>query len=255
MIYHCRTLPYQQTHFFSKLVTDYVEQNEHLQQFYTYQPNINGILKAIENKQKNYNNRTTLVNYFTQQYANNNATSAQLKHIELLKNENCFTVTTAHQPNIFTGPLYFIYKIFHAIKMANDLSEQLPAYNFVPVYYMGSEDADLDELGNITLQQKKLIWNTQQTGAVGRMKVDKDFIRMINEIEGQIAVNPFGKELSDIFRNSYTLDTSIQEATFNLVNTLFGKYGLLVVIPDNADLKRSFIPVVEKELTKQFYEK
>lgn len=255
MIYHCRTLPYQQTHFFSKLVTDYVEQNEHLQQFYTYQPNINGILKAIENKQKNYNNRTTLVNYFTQQYANNNATSAQLKHIELLKNENCFTVTTAHQPNIFTGPLYFIYKILHAIKMANDLSEQLPAYNFVPVYYMGSEDADLDELGNITLQQKKLIWNTQQTGAVGRMKVDKDFIRMINEIEGQIAVNPFGKELIDIFRNSYTLNTSIQEATFNLVNTLFGKYGLLVVIPDNADLKRSFIPVVEKELTKQFSEK
>jgi bacillithiol biosynthesis cysteine-adding enzyme BshC len=139
--------------------------------------------------------------------------------------------------------------------MANDLSEQLPAYNFVPVYYMGSEDADLDELGNITLQQKKLIWNTQQTGAVGRMKVDKDFIRMINEIEGQIAVNPFGKELIDIFRNSYTLNTSIQESTFKLVNTLFGKYGLLAVIPDNTDLKRSFIPVVEKELTKQFSEK
>lgn len=252
MNFDCSSLPYKQTGFFSKLVADYIEQNAFLQDFYNYPHNLNGIKEAIQNKQKSYTNRSVLVDYFKKQYQNTNATDAQLSNISLLSNGNSFTVTTAHQPNIFTGPLYFIYKIVHAIKMANDLQTQFSDYSFIPVYYMGSEDADLDELGNITIQQKKLVWNTNQTGAVGRMKVDKDFIRMINEIEGQIAVNEFGKELIDIFRNAYTLNDNIQQSTFNLVNTLFGKYGLLVLIPDNADLKRSFIPIVEKELKEQF---
>lgn len=251
----CNSLPYKQTGFFSKLVTDYIEQNAFLQPFYNYAPNINGVKEAIQNKQKSYTNRKVLANYFKEQYQNTNKTESQSHNINLLSKENCFTVTTAHQPNIFTGPLYFIYKIIHAIKMANDLREHLPDYTFVPVYYMGSEDADLEELGNISIQQKKLVWNTNQTGAVGRMKVDKDFIRMINEIEGQIAVNEFGKELIDIFKSAYVLNNTIQQSTFDLVNSLFGKYGLLVLIPDNADLKRSFIPIVEKELKEQFSEK
>ncbi|MFX8381803.1 bacillithiol biosynthesis BshC, partial [Acinetobacter baumannii] len=78
--------------------------------------------------------------------------------------------------NIFTGPLYFIYKILHTVKLAEELKTAVPENNFVPVYYMGSEDADLDELGFINLNGEKLIWNTKQTGAVGRMRVDKAFI-------------------------------------------------------------------------------
>ena len=255
MKYHCTFLPYKQTTFFSNIVTDYVEQTQQLQAFYTYSINILGIQKAVENKSKSYTNRSIIVSYFNEEYANKSITEKQKNNIKLLNNENCFTITTAHQPNIFTGPLYFIYKILHAIKMANDLNEKLPQYKFVPVYYMGSEDADLDELGNISIQQKKMVWNTKQTGAVGRMKVDKNFIQLINEIESQIAVNSFGKELIEIFRNSYKLNNSIQHSTFELVNTLFGKYGLLVLIPDNINLKRAFVPTIEKELREQFSEK
>ncbi len=89
-----------------------------------------------------------------------------------LSQENTFTICTAHQPNIFTGHLYFIYKILHTIKLAEELSTQLPEYNFVPVYFMGSEDADLDELDHVVVDGKKYKWETKQTGAVGRMKVD-----------------------------------------------------------------------------------
>ena len=50
----------------------------------------------------------------------------------------------------------------------------------------------------------------------------------------------------------YTESTTIEIATFKLINALFGEYGLIVLLPDDADYKRAFIPVVEKELKEQF---
>ncbi len=248
-------LSYQQTGYFSKLVADYVSGNEQLQKFYQHQVNIDGIKAAIAARQAFATNRQLLVDALTNQYQNSALSNKQIANLEALKSDTTFTITTAHQPNIFTGPLYFIYKIIHAIKLADELKNQLPQYNFVPVYYMGSEDADLDELGYINLGGEKLVWNTKQTGAVGRMLVDKALLQIITSIQGQIGIHPFGDELIAIFNQCYTLGKTIQQATLELVNTLFANYGLLVVVPDNAALKASFNSVVTKEITEQFSHK
>lgn len=248
-------LSYQQTGYFSKLVADYVSGNEQLQNFYKHSVNIDGIKAAITARQAFTTNRVLLVNELTNQYQNIALTDKQISHLEALKSNDTFTITTAHQPNIFTGPLYFIYKIIHAIKLADELKAQLPEYNFVPVYYMGSEDADLDELGYINLGGEKLLWNTKQTGAVGRMLVDKALLQIITSIQGQIGIHPFGNDLIAILNECYTLGKTIQQATLELVNTLFADYGLLVVVPDNAALKATFNSVVTKEITEQFSHK
>jgi bacillithiol biosynthesis cysteine-adding enzyme BshC len=248
-------LSYQKTGYFSKLVADYISGNEQLQSFYKHSVNLDGIKAAIAARQAFVNDRQLLVDALTNQYENISLTEKQTTNLDALKNDHTFTITTAHQPNIFTGPLYFIYKIMHTIKLADELKKELPEYNFVPVYYMGSEDADLDELGYINLGGEKLIWNTKQTGAVGRMLVDKALLQIITGINGQIGIHPFGNELINIFSQCYTLGKSIQQATLELVNILFVDYGLLVVVPDNAALKASFNSVVTKEITKQFSHK
>jgi len=254
MDFNCNYISYQQTGFFSKIVTDYLAGESNLKPCYQHLPNKQGIKDAIAAKRSTVD-RNLLVNYFKNQYSNAKLTNIQQWHIDLLQQENCFTVTTAHQPNIFTGPLYFIYKILHAIKLASDLNTEFPDNKFVPVYYMGSEDADLDELGNIKIQGKKLVWNTTQTGAVGRMKIDKNFLLLIKEIEGQIGVNEFGAELVSIFSKAYSLEKTVEQATFELVNDLFADFGLLILLPDNEDLKRAFIPTITKELKEQFSRK
>jgi len=119
--------------------------------------------------------RQLLVDVLKEQYQGLTISPAVAANIEALKQSNVYSITTAHQPNIFTGPLYFIYKILHAVKLAHQLNDAFPDQKFVPVYYMGSEDADLDELGQINMEGNPLRWNTQQTGSVGRMKVDQDF--------------------------------------------------------------------------------
>ncbi|MBY0479852.1 MAG: bacillithiol biosynthesis cysteine-adding enzyme BshC [Chitinophagaceae bacterium] len=245
-------IAYDQTGFFSKLVIDYISQSDRLDEFYAHQPSIEGIKQSIAAR-KNFNTpRQLLVEVLKEQYAGLPVSEKLQANIENLLNQNTFTITTAHQPNIFTGPLYFIYKILHTAKLAQELNKQLPEHKFVPVYYMGSEDADLDELGYINLGGQKLVWQTKQTGAVGRMKVDKSFLQLINAIEGQIGVLPEGPSLVQIFKQVYTEGKMIQQATLELVNILFSDYGIIVLVPDNAKLKTAYQSVIRKELTEGF---
>jgi len=249
---NCHYIAYHQTGYFSKIALDYIAQHPQLQPFYIHPVSKEGMQQSIKARQSFNTNRQLLVDVLQQQYQHLSLSVKQQANIASLANNNTFTLTTAHQPNIFTGPLYFIYKIMHVIKLADELKQDMPAYNFVPVYYMGSEDADLDELGYVHVGGQKLTWNTNQTGAVGRMKVDKALLEIINAIHGQAGVHPYGEELIALFKQCYTIGRTIQEAALELVNTLFADYGLLVVIPDNAALKQSFNDVVQKELLEQF---
>ena len=249
---NCEFIPYEQTGFFSDIFIDYLKQDEKLAPFYIHPVSIEGIKSSIAARQQFKTNRSLLVQQIKEQYSALSLTPTQQHHLNKLGEENTFTITTAHQPNIFTGHLYFIYKILHTVKLSKHLCEQLPDYHFVPVFYMGSEDADLEELGHINLTGEKLEWNTKQTGAVGRMKVDKELVKLIDLMAGQLEVLDHGKELIKIFRAAYTVGTTIQQATLYLLNELFGSFGLLVLLPDNVELKRSFNSVVKRELEEQF---
>ncbi len=241
-------LPYRQANHFTKIILDYLDHAESLKPFYLHSPSLQGIQKAIEARKNFSTNRPGLVEELKKQYLGLTASQQVTKNIEALLSENSFTIVTAHQPNIFTGPLYFIYKILHTIKLAEYSKTSLPQYNFIPVFYMGSEDADLDELGHFYLNGENIVWNTKQTGAVGRMKVDKELLKLIENAEGQLTVLPFGSEIISIVKDCYKEGTLIQDATFKFLNALFGEYGLIVLIPDTAALKKQAAKIFEDDL-------
>ena len=248
-------LAYNKTNYFSSIVLDYIKGQQELKPFYNHLVSLEGIKAAINERKAANTNRQLLVQAFTEQYKGFALSEKQQTNILQLSNANTFTICTAHQPNIFTGHLYFIYKILHAVKLAESLSAQLPENNFVPVYYMGSEDADLEELGHIYLNGEKYEWKTEQKGAVGRMRVDKALVQMIDAVSGQLLVYGFGNEVVELMKKCYLLDTTIEQATFKLVNELFAAYGLLILLPDSRLLKQAFIPVIEKELLNGFSHK
>jgi bacillithiol biosynthesis cysteine-adding enzyme BshC len=244
-------IPYRQTGCFSKTIVDYIDQPAHLKDFFAHPPTLNGIQKAIEERKQFKYNRKTLVAELKKQYALVSSSARVNKNIELLAEENTFTFTTAHQNNIFSGPLYFIYKILHTIRLAEHCKASLPAYNFVPVFYMGTEDADLDELNHIHLGDEKLTWNTNQKGAVGRMKIDKELVKLIKLMEGQLSVLPGGNEIVALIKTCYTEGDTIQNATFKFVHALFSEYGLIVLLPDNTEFKKQMVPIFEDDLLNQ----
>jgi len=244
-------LSYAKAGVFSKIATDYVSQAADLQPFFQHAPTLDGIRKAISERQQFPTNRKLLVEELQKQYATVSRSKAVTENIQSLLSPDTFTITTAHQNNIFTGPLYFIYKILHTISLSAQLKQSLPQYHFVPVYYIGSEDADLEELNHIYLDGEKLVWNTQQKGAVGRMKIDAALLRLIDRMEGQLSVQPNGAEIISLLRQHYKSGDTVEHATFSFVNALFAEYGLLVLMPDNAALKKQLIPVFEDDLLHQ----
>jgi bacillithiol biosynthesis cysteine-adding enzyme BshC len=116
---------------------------------------------------------------------------------------------------------------------------------------MGSEDADIDELNHIYLGGEKISWETKQKGAVGRMKIDKAFVSLIDRIEGELSVLPEGNSIIALLRRAYKEGISIQDATFYFVNELFSDYGLIVLIADHPTLKSLMLPVFSEELFDQ----
>jgi len=245
-------IPFSSTHVFSKLINDYLEGKGKAIDFVQYAPNVDGYKAAIEGRKKYPINRNLLFDVLTKQYSNLPQEKAVNDQIVLLKKDTTFVVTTAHQPNLFTGPLYFFYKIIHAIQLAASLKATFPEYDFVPVYYMGSEDADLDEVGAFNLDHKKCQWVTKQTGAIGRMQVDDALLRLLKQLESYWSILPQGQKALEILKEAYQKGKTISEATLSFVHAFFGSKGLLVLQPDDAILKAAFIPVMEKELLMQF---
>ena len=280
MKFNATPISYRSTGLFSALINDYIETKGTAQSFVNYAASKEGYKKAIEQRASFPTNRKVLVEVLQNQYTqlakevndasvlnnnNNNALNNSLNtkeafklvndNVNLLSKENTYTVTTAHQPNIFTGPLYFFYKILHTIQLAAELKKQFPQHNFVPVYYMGSEDADLQEVGSYNLAGEAYQWNTKQKGAIGRMKVDDELIKLLQNLEGYWLVQPAGKEALQVLKQAYQKGKTISEATLALVHAFFGKYGLVVLQPDDTKLKSLFIEVMEKELRTGFSQK
>ena len=222
-------ISYRETGNFTRIILDYIDQVKELRPFFLHSPDIEGFKHAIEKRRNFKTDREALMHVLTEQYHQIKTHDRVKNNLDLLAQPETFTICTAHQPNIFTGHLYFIYKIIHVIKLADTLNREFTGNHFIPVFYMGSEDADLEELGHVYIADKKYEWKTSQTGAVGRMKVDDALLNLVDEMSGQLSIYPYGDELIALLKSCYTKDIPLQEATFNLINNLFGELGLIVL--------------------------
>lgn len=240
-------LSYEETGYFSNIVTSYTNGDGQLKSFYKHDPSLDGISRAIAERIKLSTDRELLVRELNEQYKDLPPGDPVKANISALAHDNTFVVTTAHQPAILTGNLFFIYKILHAIKLAEYLQGKFADKKFVPVFYMGSEDADLDELGHIYMNGEKIEWQTNQKGAIGRMNT-KGLEKVIQRVEGELLVRPHGDELMKLIRDCYLDCPDIQTATLKLVHHLFGRFGLIVFIPDRRAFKEKMIPVFEDDL-------
>jgi bacillithiol biosynthesis cysteine-adding enzyme BshC len=245
----CKTdfIDYGDTGYFSRLMTDYLKEDPSLKPFYTYSPADPDFGQAMAARDAFPTDRALLTSELRSQYKGMEVHERLRENLELLERPDTYTVCTAHQPNLFTGYLYFVYKVLHAVKLAAFLTEKYPGKHFVPVYYMGSEDADLDELGTVHVEGRTYRWQTGQQGAVGRM-TPEGLAAMIDQVTERLGVDGPAAGLRQILREAYLEHPDIQTGTLWLVNALFGRFGLVVLIADTPGFKRAFSPVMEREL-------
>ncbi|MFT6850716.1 MAG: hypothetical protein ACJATA_001531, partial [Sphingobacteriales bacterium] len=160
----CIQIPFSQTGQFSELILDYLANDPKLAPFFHYSPDMEGFEKIIQERKFEHNTREILVNSLIDQHKSVKSTGEITASIESLRSANTFTVTTGHQLNLFTGPLYFIYKIASTISLARKLKSKFPNYNFVPVYWMATEDHDFAEINHTYLFNNKIEWTPEVSG-------------------------------------------------------------------------------------------
>jgi len=245
-------IPFQKTGYFTKITSDYLNRNKDLDNFYNNFPDLIGFRDQIDKKSRSFHSksRQVLVKSLNNQYAASNISEETKQNIQLLLNENTFTVTTGHQLNLFSGPLYFLYKIITAINLSARLKSEFPENNFVPVYWMATEDHDFKEIHFFNYKEKKISWKRESSGAVGRLST-KGLENVLEEFSSQLGSSKNAQYLIDLFERSYLKHDSLTDATKYLANELFAEFGLVIIDGDDKDLKREFIPYVKEELLQQ----
>ncbi len=243
-----RQLSYADTGAFSGLVLDYIQQAPALAEFYGRAPLLASFKEQISEKQASYDtaSRQRLVTALRAQYAAlppEQVPAAVQANLDLLERDTTFTVTTGHQLALFTGPLYFVYKIISAIRLCRDLKAAYPKNDFVPVYWLASEDHDFAEINHFHLFGKTYEWQAEKTGGpVGRLPLAGLEAQVLSQLPPEVPA-----PLLAAYRESKTLG----EATLRLVNELFGAHGLVCLDADRADLKPALVPVLEREIQAQ----
>ncbi|WP_397446348.1 bacillithiol biosynthesis cysteine-adding enzyme BshC [Polaribacter sp. R77954] len=242
-------IPFQKIGFFSKTMLDYLEKNPKINPFYNNFPDFEGFQKQIAEKQTSFSksSRLVLAEALKNQYESFEISEKTKTNISLLKKEHTFTISTGHQLNLFTGPLYFLYKIISAINLAEELSVKFPNQNFVPVYWMATEDHDFDEINYFNFDGKKVTWNRKDGGAVGRFSTD-GLDAVFDVFSEHLGNSKNAQYLKKLFADGYLKHHNLADATRFIANELFAKYGLVIVDGDDAKLKELFIPFVRDEL-------
>ena len=240
-------VPYNQINKFSKLVIDYVNEDKNIKPFINHFPTLENFEKQIIEKQNHPINRVLLREVLKEQNANFTLSKKTKNNIDTILNKNTFTITTGHQLCLFTGPLYFIYKIITAINLSQQLEEKYPKNNFIPVFWMATEDHDFKEINHINLFGKKIAWNSKQFGAVGSMNLE-GFDAVIKALKSVLGNSQNAQKLIQLFENAYLKQNKLADATRYLVNELFGKHGLVILDGDDKRLKTQFIPIIKKDI-------
>lgn len=243
-------ISYLNSGYFSPLMYDYLEEKLNLQSLYNRFPNLENFEAQIKEKKTNYTNenRAVLVSVLQKQYSKISVSGLTHQNIEALSDANTFTVTTGHQLNLFSGPLYFLYKIISTINLTKELKAKYPSQNFVPIYWMATEDHDFDEINYFNFKGRKFRWNKESTGPVGRLSTEglADFYEVYSH---ELGSGKNAEAIKKLFQQSYLNHSNLADATRFLANKLFGEYGLVILDADNPDLKQAFIPYIKEEIT------
>lgn len=246
-----QTTTFKHSGVLNKLLSDYLDRSPALSAFYSAYPDYQGFETLVKtNPYSHFNHERLSAILLDQTHSVANTSESSLAAIKRLSYQNAYSVTTGHQLCLFTGPLYFIYKIFSTIKLAEQLKKRFPENDFVPVYWMATEDHDFEEVNHFHLENETIRWNNQVGGAVGDINT-KDLAQLLPQVKAALGKSVNSKYLYELFEKAYLGHDNLAQATRYLVNELFAGEGLVIIDGNDPEFKKQFVSEIEEDLFQQ----
>ncbi len=245
-------LPFAKTNSFDRLILDFLNKDSFLRKFYAFDHDAEGIRNRLKSYENSFLNRNDLKSVISRQYSHCGIlpSDAVSKNLELLTDPKTFTITTGHQLNIFSGPLYVIYKLISAIKLSDELKKTFPGNNFIPVYWMATEDHDIEEISSVAVFGKTIKWESTWKGPAGSMPLT-GMDNVVNELKNVFGNSPYAEELTALFESCYLNSNNLADATRKWTDHLLGKFGLIIINGNETSFKKRFAGVLKDEILNQ----
>lgn len=225
----------------------YANGNNGLEDFYQFTPSLENLQEAVKKRSKFPVDRDLLVKVIREQYQRFCQQEDVFRRIDSLSAPDTYTIITAHQPTLLTGPLYFIHKCLSAIKVADNFNQSQQDYHTQPILILGGEDHDFAEMNHLNLFGKSITWDDHQGGPVGRYQIDtlhpvlEEVYAILGESDNaQLLI----KKLKTAFENADSYGNAMQ----HFVHELIGHLGILVVNMDDATLKKQMVPFFKDDI-------
>jgi len=238
---------------FSQLFNDYLNEKQEIISFFETKPS--DLFSTFPDR-KSYISREELVKIVRDFNADLELSDYSKQNIELLLNEDTFTVTTGQQIGLFGGYLYTLYKIVTTIKLAKELSEKHQK-NVIPIFWIADEDHDFDEANHVSVIKNDSSVETisikrpsdlhQQ---VGRELVNEDIEKQITHFFESSGNSQFSEELKSWLIEDFNPKNTQKNAFLRFLNRLFGKHGLVFFGSDTKLIKQATLPVFETAINK-----
>jgi bacillithiol biosynthesis cysteine-adding enzyme BshC len=245
----CRTLLPHQLPRVSKLFRDYIENFSKVEAFYEHTPDLKSVARYARKLQFPISRRVEVAGILRDQNLLFGSGTESMRNLDLLA-EGAAAVVTGQQVGLFGGPAYSFYKALTAIQAAHEIKKRgIPA---VPVFWMATEDHDLDEVRHVTwfhegeLRNLALPKPVEDAVPVGRVHLGEEIEGLLKQVQPML-----GQTLGDLLHETYTPVATYSSAFAALFARIFSELGLILLDPLDERLHRIAAPVLHEALAER----
>src|SRR5713101_4096906 len=249
----CRALAFRQLPHQPKLFLEYLNHFENVKSFYVHPPAMPAVTRVARKVDYPGQRRAEVTSILRKQNIALGAGAETLSNLDRLE-KGAAAVISGQQVGLFSGPAYSVYKALTAVQIAEELTRGgNPA---VPVFWMATEDHDLDEVRHTTwFDQGKLVRFEMpliaETGRpVGAVSLKKQIEPLVQE-----AAELLAKQGSDLLAQylieSYRPEETYGSAFGKLFARLFAQHGLILMDPLDTGLHKVAAPLYQHALAER----
>ena len=244
----CRALSFRQLPHQPRLFLDFFDSFPRVSKFYDHPPTFESVKAAASALDYPPERRAEVAAILRGQNARFGAGDATRDNLDRFA-KGAVAVVSGQQVALFSGPSYAIYKAISAIHIAQQLTDS--GIDAVPVFWMATEDHDLDEVRYSTwfnagkLKHFELPGNGDAGLPVGQIALGPAVRAMVDEAASILSA-PGGELLAATLRESYGPQETYGSAFGKLFSRVFAEQGLILLDPLDPRLHRTGIDLLRR---------
>lgn len=227
----------------TRIFSDFLSYSPAIQKFFPAQPDLEHVVAFAKSVPRDRERQTRVADTLEKQNRAWGASDATLRNLQRLR-DGAYAVVTGQQVGLFGGPLMSLFKAASVLALAKQVEQS--GVECVPVFWMASEDHDLDEVNQALLltHDFQLAPSTAKTtGVAGAPVAHLRFAEGTGEIVAQAAKLLGESPAADYLRQSYADGETFSNAFAKLYTRIFSEHGLIFLDPADPELHRIAAPL------------